>query len=104
MKPAPVTLPAEMAGLLWTTKDLARYMALHPRQVKRWWKRFKVKPDACQGNGCHRWTAKAVRRLLTKWRDHWAARGEQPAEATSKFAGLAKQCREKRQLRLPLKF
>ena len=90
-------------GLL-TTKDLAREMGLHPRTVKKWWKRLKVKPDACAGNGCHRWTPAAYARLRKRWRAWWAKRGEQPAAAVSKFAGLVKRCREKQQLRFKFSF
>lgn len=90
---------------LLTTKDLAREMGLHPRTVKRWWKRLKVKPDACAGNSCHRWTPAAYAKLLKRWQAYWEKRGKHRApEATSKFAGLVKRCREKPQLRLKLLF
>ena len=89
---------------LLTTKDLARAMALHPRTVKRWWKRLKVKPDACAGNGCHRWTATAYARLLKRWQAYWAGRGLPAPEATRKFAGQVKLAREQPQLRLKLGF
>ena len=89
---------------LLTTKDLAREMGLHPRTVKRWWKRLKVKPDACAGNSCHRWTPAAYAKLLKRWRAYWEKRGLPAPEATSKFAGLVKRCREKPQLRLKLVF
>jgi hypothetical protein len=83
---------------LLTTKDLAREMSLHPRTVKRWWKVLKVKPDACAGNGCHRWTPAAYARLLRKWRGYWAKRAFTPEEATAKWSGAVKAEREKRQL------
>lgn len=84
---------------LLTTKDLARELSLHPRTVKRWWKRLKVPPDACAGTACHRWTPKAYNRLMKKWRMYWAKRGFTAPEATAKWSGALKQAREKRQLR-----
>ena len=89
---------------LLTTKDLAREMGLHPRTVKRWWKRLKVRPDACAGNSCHRWTPAAYAKLLQRWRAYWAKRCLPAPEATRKFAGLVKRCREKQQLLLKLRF
>ena len=89
---------------LLTTKDLAREMGLHPRTVKRWWRKLKVKPDACAANSCHRWTPKAAARLLKRWRAYWEKRGQCAPVAASKFAGLVKRCREKPQLRLQLVF
>ena len=89
---------------LLTTKDIARELALHPRTVKRWWKRLKVRPDACAGNGCHRWTPPAYAKLRQRWLAYWAKRGQPAPLGTSKFAGRVKRAREKRQLRLPLVF
>lgn len=89
---------------LLTTKDLAREMGLHPRTVKRWWRKLKVKPDACAGNGCHRWTPTGSAKLLKRWKAYWLKRGQLAPQATSKFSGLVKRCREKRQLRLQLHF
>ncbi|MEN9575634.1 MAG: hypothetical protein RL514_3489 [Verrucomicrobiota bacterium] len=89
---------------LLTTKDLARKMAVHPKTVKRWWRKLKVKPDACSAHHCHRWTPAAAARLLKRWRAYWEKRGQRAPEATTKFAGLVKRCREKQQLRLKLTF
>ena len=89
---------------LLTTKDIARDLALHPRPVKRWWKRLQVQPDACAGHSCHRWTPAAYAQLLQRWQAYWAKRGLLAPVGTSKFAGLVKKCREKAQLRLPLVF
>lgn len=102
MKPPPVILPEEMRGLSWAVKDLARYMGISTRQVRKWWKVLKVRPDVCARHGCHRWSAKAAQRLFTKWRGKWSERGEDAGEAVAKFAGVVKRCREKRQLLLPI--
>lgn len=98
-KTPPVILPEEMRGLSWTVKDLARYMGISVRQVRKWWKRLRVRPDVCARHGCHRWSAPAAARLFKKWRGKWTARGQEPAEGVAKFAGLVKRAREKRQLR-----
>ena len=89
---------------LLTTKDLAQQMGLHPRTVKRWWRALKVPPDACQGNGCHRWTPRAFKRLLKRWRAYWIKRGFRTGEAAAKFSGEVKAAREKKQLLLKLIF
>ncbi len=101
-KPAPIECPADMTGKLWTTKDLARFMGLHVNRVKHWWKTLKVPPDMCEGNALHRWSWRAVKRLLTRWRKHWQGRGATPEAGTEKFAGKVKAAREQRQLKLPL--
>jgi hypothetical protein len=98
MKSPALACPAEMRGSLWTTKDLARYMALSPRRVKCWWKRLRVPPDACRGNACHRWSWRAVCRLLKKWQAYWEAHGMTPESAGEKFSGKVKREREQRQL------
>ncbi len=72
---------------LLTTKDLAAAMLLHPRTVKRWWKRLDVPPDACQGNGCHRWTAAGAARLFKAWRDYWLRADTDPVIVAQKAAG-----------------
>lgn len=90
--------------MLVTTKDLAREMGLHPRTVKRWWRLLRVPPDACAGNGCHRWTPRAGKRLLKKWRAHWLKRGFRSGEMAGKFRGEVKAARDKKQLRLKLIF
>lgn len=89
---------------LLTTKDLARELNLHPRTVKRWWRRLGVRPDACCANGCHRWSPEAVARLRRKWLAYWAKHGYAASEATAKWNGSVKAAREKRQLRLKLSF
>ena len=38
---------------LLTTKDLAAAMLLHPRTVKKWWRKLRV-PPRIRGHGCHR--------------------------------------------------
>jgi hypothetical protein len=102
--PEPVPLPADMANVLWGTKDLARYMGISTRAVKRWWKRFRVPPDACAANSLHRWTPAAVVKLLAKWRAAWQAQGVAAEEATAKFSGRVKAEAERRQLKLKLTF
>lgn len=87
---------------VWTVKDFAREMGIAPRWVRRWWKKLGVPPDRCARNACHRWSPKAARKLMTKWRGSWAAKGWQAAEAVRAFAGQVKRDREKRQLTLPL--
>jgi hypothetical protein len=104
MKTPPAPLPDEMRGQTWTVKDFARHMGICTRAVRRWWKVLRVKPDVCVRNGCHRWSEKAARRLLTKWRGTWTAKGWQASEAVRKFAGQVKRERDARQLRLKLKF
>lgn len=73
--------------MLSTTKDLARELQLHPRTVKRWWKKLGVPPDECNGNGCHRWSPEAVALLKRKWREWWAMRGHSPEVQSQKFSG-----------------
>lgn len=73
--------------MLATTKDLAVELQLHPRTVKRWWKKLGVPPDACTGNGCHRWTPEAVASLKRKWREWWTMRGHSPEVQSQKFTG-----------------
>lgn len=102
--PDPVSLPADMANVLWGTKDLARYMGLSTRSVKAWWKKLRVPPDACAVNSLHRWTPAAVVKLLTKWRAAWRAEGLAAEEAVAKFSGRAKAEADKRQLKLKLIF
>jgi hypothetical protein len=63
-----------------------------------------VPPDACAANSLHRWTPKAVVKLLTKWHAAWKAKGLAPEVATEKFSGAAKAKAEKRQLKLKLVF
>lgn len=70
---------------LYTTKDLAAEMLLHPRTVKRWWRKLNVPPDACSGNACHRWTEAGKARLMRAWRDWWLMRGHTPEAQASKF-------------------
>lgn len=102
MRNPPIECPPEMRGSLWTTKDLARFMVLHTNSVKKWWKKLGVPPDACEGNALHRWSWRAVKRLLTRWRNHWKQhKGSAPDAGTEKFAGKVKAARDKRQLRLP---
>lgn len=92
-----------MKGSLWTTKDLARFMVLHTNSVKKWWKALDVPPDMCEGNALHRWSWKAVKKLLTRWRRHWRKhKGTLPEEGTAKFAGQVKRQRDRLQLKLPL--
>lgn len=50
----------------FTTKDIAQEMQVDPRTVKRWWKKYRVPPDACTANRCHRWTEAAKEKLLKK--------------------------------------
>ena len=104
MRNPPIECPADMKGSLWTTKDLARFMVLSPRRVKSWWKTLGVPPDACEGHATHRWSWRAVQRLLTRWRKHWQAQGRVAEEWTAKVRGDVKAQRERRQLRLPLRW
>ena len=53
-------------GALYTTKDIACAMLLHPRTVKRWWRRLNV-PPLVSVNGCHRWTFRQCVTLLNRW-------------------------------------
>lgn len=55
-------MPSEFVAL----KDLARIMGLHPRSVKRWWKRLKV-PPTVERNCCHRWSAEDANKFLERW-------------------------------------
>lgn len=98
MKPPPIECPPDMRGSLWTTKDLARYMVLSPRRVKGWWKRLAVPPDACAATGLHRWSWRAVKRLLGKWRNYRRAAGL-PEDYASRVRGDFKRARERQQLR-----
>ena len=99
MKPPRIECPPDMKGSLWTTKDLARFMVLHPNRVKHWWKTLHVPPDMCEGNALHRWSWRAVRLLLTRWRKHWAKRGTTPERVRERQTGRVKAERERRQLR-----
>ena len=72
---------------LLTTKDLAAEMLLHPRTVKRWWRRLDVPPDACNGNGCHRWTEAGAARLFKAWRAYWLRADTDPVSVAQKVAG-----------------
>ena len=76
-------------------------MLLHPRTVKRWWKLLAVPPDACAGNGCHRWTERAAKRLFQRWRKYWAGRGTLPQAVADKFGGVDSFLSEQRQLKFP---
>ena len=86
---------------LATTKDLAQLMQLHARTVKRWWKKLGVPPDACNGNGCHRWTPEAVEKLLTGWKHYWASRDRSPEVVKAKAEGRFSEAKTG-QLFLPL--
>jgi hypothetical protein len=50
-----------------TQKDLAVAMQLHPRTVRRWYKRLKV-PPTVPGQACNRWTEADADKLLAKWK------------------------------------
>ena len=82
-----------------TLKDLANEMQLHPRTVKRWWKKLGV-PPTVQGHGSHRWDETDAGRLLKAWHDYWAMRGHQAAVQGQKFSGLLRED----PFQLPLKF
>src|SRR6185312_15864641 len=53
-----------------TLKDLSAEMLLHPRTVKRWWKRLGVSPYIA-GHGSHRWTRAQADSLMRRWRAYW---------------------------------
>ena len=79
------------------TKDLAAEMALHPRTVKRWWKKLGVPPTVA-AHGCHRWSEAAAALLVQRWADYWAVRGHSAAAMGEKYAGTLS---DKKQLTLP---
>lgn len=83
----------------YTTKDLAAEMLLHPRTVKKWWRKLRV-PPSVGVHRCHRWTERKANLLLKRWQDYWTTRGTSPEIIKDKFAGIYE---DPQQLKLPLK-
>ena len=86
---------------LLTTKDLAAAMLLHPRTVKKWWRKLRVSPRI-RGHGCHRWTHAQAALLLKRWHDYWIKRGVKAPAAAAVYSGAVKRAADKQQLRLEL--
>lgn len=76
-------LPGER---LWRIKDLALAMDVHPRTVKRWWRRLGVPPDV-RGHASHRWTPASAQKLLTRWQAYWLASGRDAAMQAKRYCG-----------------
>lgn len=47
-------------------KDLAQIMELHPRSVRRWWRKLKV-PPTVEAHHCNRWSPADAKKLLDRW-------------------------------------
>ena len=71
----------------YTVKDLAAELLLHPRTVKRWWRKLQCPPDACAANGLHRWSERGKARLLKQLAGWCAVRGYDLKKMGRKFTG-----------------
>ncbi|MEI6075544.1 MAG: hypothetical protein WCS94_08230 [Verrucomicrobiota bacterium] len=75
--------------MFYTVKDLAAELLLHPRTVKRWWRKLQCPPDACAASGLHRWSERGRARLLKQLAGWCAVRGYDPHGLGRKFTGKA---------------
>jgi hypothetical protein len=50
-------------------KDLAQMLQLHPRSVKRLYRRLGV-PPTIEAHACHRWSPEDAERLIEAWKEH----------------------------------
>lgn len=55
-----------------TLKGLAVELQLHPRTVKRWWKRLGV-PPTIPGHASHRWSERDAERFKRRLAEYWKA-------------------------------
>lgn len=58
-----------------TLKDLAQKTQLHPRTVKRWWKKLRV-PPTVPGVASHRWSEHDANLFLKRWAAYWQKRNQ----------------------------
>lgn len=52
-----------MSQTFFCEKDIAREIGVSPWTVKRWWKKFRIKPTIPR-HACNRWNRRAVNRLI----------------------------------------
>jgi hypothetical protein len=76
-------------------------MDIHPRTVKRWWRRLRVPPDV-RGHCSHRWTPERAGLLLRRWQAYWLASGRDAGTQAKRYAGIYRG--DPHQLSLALKF
>ena len=73
--------------------DVARILQLHPRSVKRIWKRIRVAPDVITAKGKLHWSRRQFRRFLRAWKragEESAARIQADAPARMAKASAAR--------------